>query len=124
MADLREYRAKMDEIDDEILALFQKRMKKFWILTFMTLFMALPAMSMEQPDDVIEDEMQSVSITIKEGSVKVTNAQGQKLEIFNLAGVRISSLALESEETTLKLNLSRGCYILKVGKTVRKVNVK
>ena len=54
-------------------------MKKFWILTFMTLFMALPAMSMEQPDDVIEDEMQSVSITIKEGSVKVTNAQGQKL---------------------------------------------
>jgi hypothetical protein len=99
-------------------------MKKFWILTFMTLFMALPAMSMEQPDDVIEDEMQSVSIMIKEGSVKVTNAQGQKLEIFNLAGVRISSLALESEEATLKLNLSRGCYILKVGKTVRKVNVK
>lgn len=99
-------------------------MKKFWILTFMTLFMALPAMSMEQPDDVIEDEMQSVSITIKEGSVKVTNAQGRKLEIFNLAGVRISSLALESEEATLKLNLSRGCYILKVGKTVRKVNVK
>ncbi len=27
MADLREYRAKMDEIDNEILALFQKRMK-------------------------------------------------------------------------------------------------
>ena len=99
-------------------------MKKFWILAFLTLFAALPAMSMEQPDDVIEDEMQSVSITIKEGSVKVTNAQGQKLEIFNLAGVRISSLALESEEATLKLNLSRGCYILKVGKTVRKVNVK
>ena len=99
-------------------------MKKFWILTFLTLFAALPAMSMEQPDDVIEDEMQSVSITIKEGSVKVANAQGQKLEIFNLAGVRISSLALESEEATLKLNLSRGCYILKVGKTVRKVNVK
>jgi hypothetical protein len=99
-------------------------MKKFWILTFMALFMALPAVSMEQPDDVIEDEMQSVSITIKEGSVKVANAQGQKLEIFNLAGVRISSVALESEEATLKLNLSRGCYILKVGKTVRKVNVK
>lgn len=99
-------------------------MKKFWILTFMTLFMALPAVSMEQPDDVIEDEMQGVSITIKEGNVKVTNAQGQKLEIFNLAGVRISSLALESEEASLKLNLSRGCYILKVGKTVRKVNVK
>ena len=90
----------------------------------MTLFMALPAVSMEQPDDVIEDEMQSVSITIKEGNVKVTNAQGQKLEVFNLAGVRISSLALESEEASLKLNLSRGCYILKVGKTVRKVNVK
>lgn len=99
-------------------------MKKLWILTFMTLFLALPAMSMEQPDDVIEDEMQSVSITVKEGNVKVTNAQGQKLEIFNLAGVRITSVALESEEASLKLNLSRGCYILKVGKTVRKVNVK
>lgn len=99
-------------------------MKKLWILTFMTLFLALPAVSMELPDDVIEDEIQSVSITVKEGSVKVTNAQGQKLEIFNLAGVRITTVALESEEASLKLNLSRGCYILKVGKTVRKVNVK
>lgn len=81
-------------------------------------------MSMEQADDVIEDEMQSVSITVKEGNVKVSNAQGQKLEIFNLAGVRITAVALESEEASVKLNLSRGCYILKVGKTVRKVNVK
>ena len=79
---------------------------------------------MEQADDAIEDEMQSVSIVVKEGSVKVTNAMGQKLEVFNLAGVRITSLPLENDEVSFKLNLSRGCYILKVGKTVRKVNMK
>lgn len=90
----------------------------------MTAFLALPAHSMEQADDVIEDEMQSVSIVVKEGSVKVTNAMGQKLEVFNLAGVRITSLPLENDEVSFKLNLSRGCYILKVGKTVRKVNMK
>ena len=90
----------------------------------MTAFLALPAHSMEQADDVVEDEMQSVSIVVKEGSVKVTNAMGQKLEVFNLAGVRITSLPLENDEVSFKLNLSRGCYILKVGKTVRKVNMK
>lgn len=90
----------------------------------MTAFLALPAHSMEQADDAVEDEMQSVSIVVKEGSVKVTNAMGQKLEIFNLAGVKITSLALENDEASFKLNLSRGCYILKVGKTVRKVNMK
>ena len=79
-------------------------MKKFYILALMAAFLALPAHSMEQADDAIEDEMQSVSIVVKEGNVKVNNAVGQKLEIFN--------------------NLSRGCYILKVGKTVRKVNMK
>jgi len=102
-------------------------MKKFYILALMTAFLALPALpahSMEQADDVIEDEMQSVSIVVKEGSVKVTNAMGQKLEVFNLAGVRITSLPLENDEVSFKLNLSRGCYILKVGKTVRKVNMK
>lgn len=99
-------------------------MKKFYILALMTAFLALPAHSMEQADDVIEDEMQSVSIVVKDGSVKVTNAMGQKLEIFNLAGVKITSLALENDEASFKLNLSRGCYILKVGKTVRKVNMK
>ena len=90
----------------------------------MTAFLALPAHSMEQADDAVEDEMQSVSIVVKEGSVKVTNAMGQKLEVFNLAGVRITSLPLENDEVSFKLNLSRGCYILKVGKTVRKVNMK
>ena len=99
-------------------------MKKFYILALMAAFLALPAHSMEQADDAIEDEMQSVSIVVKEGSVKVTNAMGQKLEVFNLAGVRITSLPLENDEVSFKLNLSRGCYILKVGKTVRKVNMK
>ena len=99
-------------------------MKKFYILALMAVFLALPAHSMEQADDVIEDEMQSVSIVVKEGSVKVNNAMGQKLEIFNLAGVKITSLPLENDEVSFKLNLSRGCYILKVGKTVRKVNMK
>lgn len=99
-------------------------MKKFYILALMAAFLALPAHSMEQADDAIEDEMQSVSIVVKEGNVKVNNAVGQKLEIFNLAGVRVASLPLENDEVSFKLNLSRGCYILKVGKTVRKVNMK
>ena len=99
-------------------------MKKLWILIVMTAFIALPAVSMEQQDDVIEDEMQSVNIVMKDGNVKVTNAMGQKLEIFNLAGMKITTVALENDEASIKLNLTRGCYILKVGKTVRKVNMK
>lgn len=99
-------------------------MKKFFVSLLMTAFIALPAMSMEQQDDAVEEELQSVSIALREGSVKISGAMGQKLEIYNLAGVKVSATLIENDETSLKLNLSRGCYILKVGKVVRKVNIK
>ena len=42
----------------------------------------------------------------------------------NVAGVRIQSVKGEGSDKHLDLNLKKGCYILKVGKTVRKVSLK
>ena len=56
--------------------------------------------------------------------MRVQNAEGQKLEVYNLIGVRVSLYRIDSADKTVTLGLQRGCYILKVGKVVRKVFVR
>ena len=56
--------------------------------------------------------------------MRVTGANGQVLYVYNVAGVRIQSVKVEGSDKHLDLNLKKGCYILKVGKTVRKVSLK
>lgn len=99
-------------------------MKRLWILALSALLLGLPAVALEQQEDV-ETEMSAVAIIVQQGGrIRVTNAEGQNLEVFNLTGVRITSVRLDSEDKTVTLNLGRGCYILKVGKVVRKVTIR
>ena len=101
-------------------------MKKQYL--FFLLAATLTAMPMKAADDVdkedIEAELNTVSITVCGTQVHLTGAEGKTLEIFNLAGVRVGSLRIDSEDKTLNLNLARGCYILKVGKVVRKISIR
>lgn len=100
-------------------------MKKLWILVLCAAFLSTPvlAMDMEQPEEM-ETEMHEVSINIKGDLIKVSGAQGQKLEIYNLAGVRVREVNIDSEEVTIRLTALHGCYLLKVGKVVRKISVR
>ena len=78
--------------------------------------------------EIIENDIQpngdNVSISIEGTAVRVTGANGQVLYVYNVAGVRIQSVKVEGSDKHLDLNLKKGCYILKVGKTVRKVSLK
>lgn len=71
----------------------------------------------------IEQPSSTISIEIKNKEIRVSGANGKKIEIYNLTGVSISTILIESNDATFPINLPKGCYILKVGKVVRKISI-
>lgn len=76
--------------------------------------------------EIIENDLQptAANITVNGGTIRVSGANGKTMYVYNLAGVRIHSIKVEGADRTFDLNLSKGCYIIKVGTTVRKVSLK
>ncbi|MFC2658295.1 MAG: T9SS type A sorting domain-containing protein [Segatella sp.] len=64
-----------------------------------------------------------IEITISQTTLRVTGGAGQVLYIYNVAGVCVMSLRVDSNDKRFDLNLAKGCYIVKVGRTVRKVSI-
>lgn len=71
-----------------------------------------------------ESEITPVTLSMDGGNVRVCGANGQTLNVYNLAGVKVASFRLDSNDKTIELNLGKGCYILKVGNVARKVSVR
>ena len=67
---------------------------------------------------------QDVNITYSEGTLFVTGCEGQTLEIVSLTGKKIMDVKIESPAQKIELNIPKGCYIVKVGKVVRKVSIR
>jgi len=67
---------------------------------------------------------QEMIITYSDGILSVTGAEGQTLEIVSLTGKKIMDVKIESPAQKIELNIPKGCYIVKVGKVVRKVSVR
>lgn len=67
---------------------------------------------------------QAPTISIDKNMVTVHNGSGLVLEVVSLTGRAVASYKIESPVQRIELNLSKGCYILKVGKTVRKVTLR
>lgn len=89
----------------------------------MLLIGVAPSIAHVQMDEPIEAEMEAVTLTIQEGKAHITNAEGKTLEIYNLTGVRVARIRIDSNDKQITLNLTRGCYIMKVDKVVRKVTI-
>jgi hypothetical protein len=99
-------------------------MKRIWIIALsMLLLGAVPSIAHMQMDEPIEAEMEAVTLTIQDNKAHITNADGKTLEIYNLTGVRVARIRIDSNDKQIALNLTRGCYIMKVGKVVRKVTI-
>ena len=67
---------------------------------------------------------QEITITFSDGFLSVTGAEGQTLEIVSLTGKKIMDVKVESPAQKIELNIPKGCYIVKVGKVVRKISVR
>lgn len=99
-------------------------MKRIWIIVLSMLLMGIsPSIAHVQMDEPIEAEMESISLSIQDGIAHITNAEGKTLEIYNLTGVRVARIVIDSSDKRITLNLNRGCYIMKVDKLVRKVTI-
>lgn len=87
--------------------------------------MAAPSHSQGRPAvELIDNDYQEIKVTLSEGVLHVVGANGQTLYIYNVAGMRIMSLKVDGMDRRFDVNLQKGCYIVKVGKTVRKISVR
>ena len=94
----------------------------------MALTVAFPTFALaaapESPAIVDLQADNDITININGQTVTVCGAQGETLEIVSLTGRRMMTVKIESPAQRIELNVPKGCYILKVGKVVRKVSVR
>lgn len=65
----------------------------------------------------------AVEISYSHGTLFVTDGVGEKVEVISLTGNKVMEVQIESPAQKIELNIPKGCYIVKVGKVVRKVSV-
>lgn len=85
-----------------------------------SLLKAEPSMNLT----LIEPEFNGVSISITDNILHVLGANGQTLQIYNVAGICVQNFKVEGSDKRYELTLSKGFYIVKVGKIVRKIALK
>lgn len=71
-----------------------------------------------------QDMSEEVTIAVSGQTVTVSGAQGETLEVISLTGRRVLTVKIESPAQRIELNIPKGCYLLKVGKVVRKVSLR
>ena len=74
--------------------------------------------------ETIDNDFQNVVISVSESTIHVSGGAGQMLAIYDLAGVRVVYLKIDSAEKHFDSGLPKGCYIVRVGKVVRKIAVR
>ena len=84
-----------------------------------------PTFAMDFTDnDNIETNMSTVTIAVSGNIVRVSGTNGEDIEIFNLTGVKINTIKTDTTGKTFTVNLQKGCYLLKIGKVVRKISIR
>ena len=83
-----------------------------------------------EPSEALAESPQSeitntgeITIVVKGSRVRVLQACGQTLRIYDVAGNEIETIRIDSNDKTFNLTLQRGCYIVKVGKKAQKISV-
>lgn len=99
--------------------------KRLQILVLSLLIAGAPIGLMAQMErDEVDTELSATSLTVNGSKLHISNADGETLEVYNLTGVKVFTIRIDGNDKSLTLNLQRGCYILKVGKLVRKISIR
>ena len=99
-------------------------MKKIYIISLALAMAFAPISVLAEPmTDGIEMSASGIQLTIKDGNVHIVGAQGEVMEVFNLTGTKVATIRIDSGDKTIALNLTKGCYLIKVGKVVRKISI-
>ena len=84
-------------------------------------FVRAAEMEMAPSEQTIEED---ITFVVNGQSVTITGAQGRTLEVVSLTGRCVMTVKIESPSQRIELNVPKGCYILKIGKVVRKVAIR
>ena len=74
--------------------------------------------------EIIDNEVQTINVAVTESAIHVTGANGQVMHVYNVTGMKLMSVKIEGQDKKVEINLPKGCYIVKVGKVVRKIYIK
>ena len=100
-------------------------MRRILLISTILFLLAAPVLAtgmlMDQASSAQFDEP---SIAVEGHFVTVSGAQGKTLQVVSLTGRLVAEYEIDAPVQRLELNLSKGCYILKVGKVVRKVSIR
>ena len=95
------------------------------LLAFILLGAALPNMVQAATTiEMQEQEINTISISISGNVLRVEGADYETLYIYNVVGVRVMSIKIDGQDKRYSLSLPKGCYIIKVGKVVRKISIR
>lgn len=89
----------------------------------LTIPMSLLAVSTE-PATEQQSNDREITIVVKQSTLLVNNAQGETLEVVSLTGNKVLEVKIESPSQRIELDVPKGCYIVKVGKVVRKIAIR
>ncbi len=74
--------------------------------------------------EIIDTDIQTINVAVTESTIHVTGANGQVMHVYNVTGMKLMSVKIEGQDKKVEINLPKGCYIVKVGKVVRKIYIK
>lgn len=101
-------------------------MKKIYLLLF-SLFLLSSHVGYAMEDSPSwnseQNDFGEIKIMVKGSDIRVQNANGLTLEVYNITGVKVASYKIDSGDKTVALNLGKGCYIVKVGTLARKISI-
>ena len=95
----------------------------FKVLLLMTC-LSMPAAMMAQDiqQSQVEMEQNQINISVSGSCIRVKNADGLVMEVFNLTGEKVFTQRIEGASKAVELGqMQRGYYIVKIGKFTRKI---
>jgi hypothetical protein len=81
-------------------------------------------MSMEMGVAEQVEPERNITITVEGNVAYITGANGMTLEVVSVTGRQVATYKIDSPSQRIELNHPKGCYILKIGKVVRKVTIR
>ena len=102
-------------------------MKISKIITLLSIAIVLfgaPSASNAQSMNATGSDVTEIKVTINGSNIRVVNAAQASLEIFDIAGVRKANFEIDSSDKTVSVNLPKAYYLLRIGKFVRKIQIR
>lgn len=101
--------------------------KHLLIILAASICAVVPAMA-EEPTELNAEmsilQQQEVVIVAKGKSVRVIGAQNEMLRVYDITGQEVFAAQIDEKDQAFTIELKSGCYIVKVGKTARKITIR